>query len=263
MSKNAPANPIAEALKAAMPAIIAASGNDRSIADRYFRATMRLLADKPELTQCSPESIARCAKYAADVGLEPGPKNHIYFIRRGNVCCAQVSYLGKIELAYRTGNFKKITANVVYEADQFDFDGANDTVTLHKPSFAIERGRIVGAYAKAVLNDGTQIARWLHVESIERHRARAHEGGKRGPWETDYEAMAMKSVVHETFKWLSSTTLTGKAAAVLEGDENEVSFIGDGNDGAIPALPEPATSTSLRGALGVNDAAPAAVPVEA
>ena len=66
---------------------------------------------------------------------------------------------GSIALAKRHGKLEKIAANVIYEGDDFSFDidiesGCKKN-QKHSSSITNIGGKIIGAYAVCVLEDGT------------------------------------------------------------------------------------------------------------
>jgi recombination protein RecT len=84
---------------------------------------------------------------------------------------------------------------------------------------------------------------------IDKHRARS-KAGSSGPWVTDYEEMAKKTVFRSIFKWLPvsieqvmATTGDGAVAkynanAVDADDALEVEFVAAEDDGTVEAVEE-------------------------
>lgn len=199
-------NPIAllkQKMEAHVPNLIVAANNDRARAERLVGIMLRFISTKPEFLACNVESIIRCARYCAEVGLEPGEKGEVYLIPYGSELTAQLSYKGEIALAYRTGKVKKIIGRGVYQGDVFRFNAATDEIE-HVPTFnEDERGDIIAAYARAEMKDGTSFVAVLSRADIERHRARSKtKNSASSPWATDYAPMAVKSAMHELAKWL-------------------------------------------------------------
>lgn len=168
--------------------------------DRLTMVSYTLIRMTPKLAGCTPDSMIGALMTAAQLGLEPGPLQHCYFIPRWNSrtkcneVTFQVGYKGMIELARRNG--VQIKTRTVYEGDHFEIVYGFEDEIIHRPTLG-ERGAVLGYYLVATW-DGGKYATWMNKADIERIRLRS-ESGDKGPWLTDYDAMARKTVVRYAF----------------------------------------------------------------
>lgn len=189
-------------------------------ADRFVRMALTELRLKPELAACTPASILGGLMVAAQLGLDIGPLGHIYLIpfknRRAGTTEATViiGYKGEMELAYRSGLVSTITARCVYEGEVFKYQYGSDERIEHIPMLT-GRGDLKAVYAIATMSDGGQIPVVLSVDDVEYYRKRS-KTPDRGPWKTDYEAMARKTAVRRLATWLPTTAETA-VAHVIDG----------------------------------------------
>lgn len=189
-------------------------------AERMARVAMTCIRTTPKLLQCSPESLFGAVIQCAQLGLEPSNGlGHAYllpFDKRekgadgrwhtvGTDVQLIIGYRGMIDLARRSGQIISIEARAVYEGDVFECSLGLDSSLVHKPDWDNpNRGNaefLRFVYAVAKLKDGGVQFEVLSRQGVEAIRARS-KAGNSGPWATDYEAMALKSVTRRLFKWL-------------------------------------------------------------
>ncbi len=226
--------------------------------DRMARICLTALRTTPKLAECTKASFAGSIMACAQLGLEPNtPLGLAYLIpyrdRRNNVTVCQIvlGYQGMIDLALRSGRVTSIKAMAVHEGDEFDFEHGLHERLVHRP-IGDEDAPITHAYAIAQIKDGSPIFWVLSRPQIEKRRKRGASGkGVSTPWDTDYEAMAMKSSVRALWRWLPKSAEMA-TAQILEdsGDRGEAVYralpdIGDAirssgiEEDAIDVTPDP------------------------
>lgn len=103
-----------------------------------------------------------------------------------------IGYKGLIQLAMRTGQYRIINADSVFEGEakvisklsgELAFDGAKKSDT------------IVGYFAHFELSNGFQKTFYMTTEQIKAHAKRFSKsyGNDKSPWTTDFESMALKT----------------------------------------------------------------------
>ena len=197
------------------------------------------------------EAIFGCRANVHEFCPKPNtPLGHCYLIPYGTTCQLLIGYQGMIELALRTGRVTSIKAMVVREGDHFEFEHGLSEKLVHRPGDN-EDAAITHAYAVAQIKDSTPIFWVLSRPQIEARKKRGASGrGKRTPWDTDYEAMAMKSAVRALFKWLPKSAEMAVAQAVEEAQER-----GETISSAVPEIADVLRSANLdEGAIDVTAA---------
>lgn len=188
-------------------------------AERLMRVAVNCVAKTPRLQECSPTSLLQCVLIAAELGLEPGGAlGQLYLVPFKGVCTAIVGYRGFLELARRTGQLKSIRAVVVYANETFKVTQGLNFDIAHECRFDDQRGEPVAAYAVAELNDGSVQFEVMTKRQIEEVRKRSKAAGD-GPWVTDWEEMAKKTVFRRLAKWLPLSSERFEKA--LEQDNEE------------------------------------------
>lgn len=173
--------------------------------ERFTRVALTALMRVPKLAECTQESLFRCMLDLSALGLEPDSRRAHLIPFRDNktnttVCTLIVDYKGIVELVRRSGEVVYIHADVVGENDEFDYAFGSGAFLKHKPAFS-DRGKIKCAYSFVRLKDGSEDFDVMGVDEIEKVRNRSRSGNN-GPWVTDWNEMAKKTVFRRHSKWL-------------------------------------------------------------
>ncbi|AXB41273.1 recombinase RecT [Amycolatopsis albispora] len=179
--------------------------------ERFTRVALTVIKQNNDLMRCRPESLLGALMTSAQLGLEPGPLGEAYLVPYGDQVTFIPGYRGLIKLAWNSGQLRNISARVVHEADEFEYSYGLHPDLVHRPARG-DRGGITDVYAAATLVDGGAEFEVLDVGSVESIRGRSR-AGKKGPWVTDWEAMARKTAVRQLAKWLPMATVMNRAIA--------------------------------------------------
>lgn len=222
--RRSPANSLAELLMQQKDQIALAIPKHMT-ADRMLRISMTALRTTPKLAECTPASFLSCVMSAAQLGLEPNtPLGHAYLIPRKNKgvmeCTLLVGYQGMLDLARRSGQLRRIQAYVVREGDHFTWALGLNPDIQHRPGNGNESKPITHAYAVARLQGGDDVFVVITRGEIEKRRKRGASGsGIKTPWDTDYDAMALKSAVRALWAFLPKSSEMAMAVSVEEAHE--------------------------------------------
>lgn len=207
-------------------------------ADRFTRLILTELRRTPILYDCSPESLLGAMLLSAQLGLEPGPLGHVYLMPFKREVSFILGYRGMIELARRSGQVGLIRAAVVYGGDEFDYYETQTGPKLrHVEAEPVERGEAVCYYGLATFHAGPRswasVVKRLWPADVEAARKRSPMGREnRGAWQTDFEAMALKTCIRRMAPWLPMTPLMGRALGL---DESTVSGVDEDAEPVIEA----------------------------
>lgn len=201
-------------IKAALPSILTP--------ERFTRMVLTALSSNPKLQECSPQSFLGAMMQAAQLGVEPNtPLGQAYLIPYRNhgilECQFQLGYKGLIDLAYRSGAIRDISAHVVYSGDGFEFEYGFEPKLVHKPAM-IDRGTPIAYYAVYHTKDGGGGFVVMSQEDIEKHRNKFSKAAGQGfsPWATNFEEMAKKTVLKKLLKYAPLKTEFVQAVATDE-----------------------------------------------
>lgn len=200
---------MAPEIKKALPSVLTP--------ERFTRMVLSALSTNAKLRECEPYSFLGAMMTAAQLGVEPNtPLGQAYLIPYKNhgrlECQFQLGYKGLIDLAYRSGEVSTIQAQVVYENDDFSYELGLEPKLHHIPAKA-NRGAPAFFYAVFRTKDGGYGFEVMSVEDVKAHAKRYSKAYENGPWQTNFEEMAKKTVLKRVLKYapLKSDFLRGVA----------------------------------------------------
>lgn len=173
--------------------------------ERFTRMVLSALSVNPKLAECTPKSFLGAMMTAAQLGVEPntalGQAYLIPYRNHGTMECQfQLGYKGLIDLAYRSGEVSIIQAHVVYENDEFTYELGLDPQLKHKPA-TTERGSAIAYYAMFKTKDGGYGFEVMSIEDVRAHARRYSKSFDNGPWKTNFDEMAKKTVLKRVLKY--------------------------------------------------------------
>lgn len=200
------------AIKRALPSVLTP--------ERFTRIAVSALSTTPKLAECHPMTFIGAMMTAAQLGMEPNtPLGQAYLIPYWNnkakrlECQFQLGYKGMIDLAFRSGQISSIQAHVVYDNDEFSYSYGLDPALRHVPALS-DRGQPVSVYAIFKTKDGGfgfEVMSWADAIA---HGQRYSKTYSNGPWQTNPEEMAKKTVLKKVLKYapLASEFVKGTVA---------------------------------------------------
>lgn len=188
--------------------------------ERFIRVAVTAMNRVPKLAQCDQGSFFNALLTLSQLGLEPdGRRAHLipYENRKKGIteCQLIVDYKGIVELISNAGDVANIHADVVCDNDQFVYD--KGVIVSHVIDFRQPRGAVYAAYALIRFKDGTEKTEVMNREEIEAIRKRS-KAGESGPWTTDWNEMAKKTVFRRASKWVK---LSPEQHDVIERDDDQ------------------------------------------
>lgn len=188
--------------------------------NRFVRIALTALTKTPRLMECTQESLFACLLDLSQLGLEPdGRMAHLipYRNKKKGIteCTLIIDYKGLVEMARRSNEISDIHADIVCENDEFEFNMGK--VTKHIRNLKKERGKMYAAYSKVVFKDGMESYEVMSKSEIDAIRARS-KASESGPWVTDYNEMAKKTVFRRHSKWLPVSSEKFQMAMEIDRD---------------------------------------------
>ena len=189
--------------------------------ERFTRIALSAVSTTPQLGQCTPKSFLGAMMTAAQLGLEiNSPLGEAWLIPRKNgktgvlECTFQLGYKGLVDLAHRSGEIRDIQAHTVYEHDTFEYELGLEPRLIHRPAIS-DRGDPKFFYAVYHTKSGGYGFEVMSVDDVRKHAAKYSDSFKRGsysPWQTNFEEMALKTVLKKALKLAPMSTEYVRAA---------------------------------------------------
>jgi recombination protein RecT len=173
--------------------------------EKFTRVAMTAIQNQPDLATVDRTSLFSSIVRLAQDGLLPDGREAA-IVKFGNKAQAMPMIAGILKKVRQSGDVAKVSAQVVYEHDEFVWHlGFDEDVTHNPPPLDQPRGKAIGAYATAVLKDGSRLLEVMNFDEIEQVRKVSRASGN-GPWVQWWGEMARKTVMRRLSKRLPMST---------------------------------------------------------
>lgn len=173
--------------------------------EKFTRVAMTAIQNQPDLASVDRQSLFGAIVRLAQDGLLPDGREAA-IVKFGNKAQAMPMIAGVLKKVRQSGDVSKVSAQVVYEKDEFVWHlGFDEDVTHNPPPLDQPRGKAIGAYATAVLKDGSRLLEVMNFDEIEQVRKVSRASGN-GPWVQWWGEMARKTVMRRLSKRLPMST---------------------------------------------------------
>ena len=183
--------------------------------DRFISSIVSAVQTNSALQECTNPSILSAALLGESLKLSPSPQLGQYYMvpfnnnKKGfKEAQFQLGYKGYIQLAIRSGQYKKLNVLAIKEGELVRFDPLNEEieVNLIEDEEAREEAATVGYYAMFEYTNGFKKAMYWSKKKMEAHALKYSKGykAKKGYtfWEKDFDAMAYKTMLRQLIsKW--------------------------------------------------------------
>ena len=202
---------------------------------QFVTAIISAVSANPQLAECDNASIVSAALVGQALNLSPSPQlGQFYMVpfndsKRGcKVAQFQIGYKGYIQLAIRSGQYKKLNVLAIKKGELKKYDPLNEEieVELIENEEDREKEETIGYYAMFEYLNGFRKTLYWSKEKMEAHALKYSMGyrAKKGYtfWEKDFDGMAYKTMLRQLIsKWgIMSIDLTMQKA--LESDMSVV-----------------------------------------
>jgi recombination protein RecT len=182
---------------------------------RFISAIISATNTNPALQECTNQSILSGALLGESLKLSPSPQlGHYYLVpfnngNKGKVAQFQLGYKGYIQLAIRSGQYKKLNVMAIKEGELEYFDPLNEDIKINLQIDdwdKREQAETIGYYTFFELTNGFRKALYWSKAQMEVHAMTYSPGyrAKKGYtfWEKDFDSMAYKTMLRQLIsKW--------------------------------------------------------------
>lgn len=192
--------------------------------DRFVRIACTTVMKNPKLQQADKVSFFNALLTCSQLGIEPdGRRAHLIPFWNKRRECFEVQliidYKGLVELVLGSGKVESVHADVVCENDVFIYNKGK--IVEHKIDFKQPRGNVYAVYSISEMKNGAEKCDVMSVEDVDKVRRRGRSPDE-GPWVSDWEEMAKKTVFRRQSKWLP---LTPEQRDIIEAEDDPEAFV--------------------------------------
>lgn len=186
---------------------------------RFVSSVVSAVQANPQLQECTNPSILSAALLGESLNLSPSPQLGQYYMvpfNNGSKGCKeaqfQLGYKGYIQLAIRSGQYKKLNVLAIKEGELIRFDPLNEEIEVKLIDDEEERENAptIGYYAMFEYTNGFRKALYWSKRKMEAHAIKYSAGYRRDKdkgtnytfWSKDFDGMAYKTMLRQLIsKW--------------------------------------------------------------
>ena len=206
---------------------------------RFISSIISAVQTNPALQECTNQSILSAALLGESLNLSPSPQlGQFYMVpfkdrERGTVAQFQLGYKGYIQLAIRSGQYKKLNVLPIKEGELISYNPLDEEieVQLIEDEEAREQAPTIGYYAMFEYTNGFRKTLYWSKQKMQNHAKKYSQGYaadlRKGTawtfWSKDFDGMAMKTMLRQLIsKWgvmsIDMITAMESDAAVIKED---------------------------------------------
>lgn len=186
---------------------------------RFISAIVSAVNNNSMLQECTNQSILSGALLGESLKLSPSPQLGQYYLvpfndkEKGKVAQFQLGYKGYIQLAIRSGQYKKLNVLAIKQGELEYFDPLNEDIRINLMIDnwdAREEAETIGYYAMFELCNGFRKAIYWSKKQMENHAIKyspgyasdKRKGNSYTFWSKDFDGMAYKTMLRQLIsKW--------------------------------------------------------------
>lgn len=188
---------------------------DKDRATRFIASISSAVATNQALQECDAGTILSGALLGESLDLSPSPQLGQYYLvpfndsKKGyKVAQFQLGYKGYIQLAIRSGQYKKLNVLAIKKGELIKYDPLNEEIEVKLIDDEEERENTetIGYYAMFEYTNGFRKSLYWSKAKMEKHALKyskgysAHKGYTF--WEKDFDGMAFKTMLRQLIsKW--------------------------------------------------------------
>ena len=194
--------------------------NDKSIRNRakaclgensgaFISSMLDLYSGDQYLQKCDPHAVAMECLKAASLHL-PIVKGlgFAYVVPYKNVPQFIIGWKGLVQLAQRTGQYACINADAVYEGEDVRRNRLTGQIEI---TGSPTEEKAIGYFAYFRLVNGFEKMLYMTRKEVDDYAKRYSKAYSTGPWKTEFDAMAKKTLLRQLLKYGPMSTEMQKA----------------------------------------------------
>lgn len=241
---------------------------DEKRASRFVSAITSAVATNPALQECDPSTILSGALLGESLGLSPSPQLGQYYLvpyddrKAGRkVAQFQLGYKGYVQLALRSGYYKRLNVFAVKEGELKRWNPVTEEleIAMIPDEDLREKTVTVGYCATFQYTNGFTKTLYWSRSKMEAHALRYSKGyaAKKNYsfWEKDFDAMAFKTMLRQLISKWGIMSIDLQNAFEQDVIVNDDDFVGTDEPAAPQIAPAetPALPESDERQMGLND----------
>ena len=186
----------------------------------FISSVLTVVSQNKLLQNVDMRTVLSAASIAAslDLPILP-PLGRAWIVPYKGVAQFQLGYLGYVELAQRSGLYKSINVKTVYEGEVVKWNKFTEELTYGEQ----EGDAAIGYCASFELLNGFRKVVYWTKDAVIKHAKRFSKSynSSSSPWQSDFDAMAMKTVLAYTLRHWGPMSIEMQKAMAEDVDAHE------------------------------------------
>ena len=186
----------------------------------FISSVLTVVSQNKLLQNVDMRTVLSAASIAASLDLPILPSlGRGWIVPYKGVAQFQIGYLGYVELAQRSGLYKSINVNTVYEGEVVKWNKFTEELTYGEQ----ESDTAIGYCASFELLNGFRKVVYWTKDAVIKHAKRFSKSynSSSSPWQSDFDAMAMKTVLAYTLRHWGPMSIEMQKAMAEDVDAHE------------------------------------------
>lgn len=240
---------------------------DPKRAAKFVTAITSAVSANPQLQDCDASTILSAGLLGEGLNLSPSPQLGQYYLvpyndsnNKRKVAQFQLGYKGYIQLAIRSGQYKKLNVLPIKQGELISFNPLEEEINVKLIDDEVKRENTetVGYYAMFEYVNGFKKAIYWSKAKMESHALKYSKGYQKKSgytfWEKDFDGMACKTMLRQLIsKWgimsieMEKAITSDMAVLTADGNAEHIEYVDNvdatvSNDTAKAAPAEEAES---------------------
>ena len=173
---------------------------DKAKAEKFLSSALSLVNNDKNLAKANPVEVMSGLALVSLTGLSLNPNyGYCHLIQYGGHLQVQISYKGYIKLMQNTGLYEKIIMTPVWEGELIKSNRFEEEYEFDETKRSSDV--VIGYYVCFKLLNGFVKKVYWTKDAVIKHAKRFSKSYGNGPWKTDFDAMACKTVFKSVVKF--------------------------------------------------------------
>lgn len=213
-------------------------------ADAFMASIIDVYSSDGYLINCDAKEVAMVALKAATLKLPINKELGFAYLvaykdNNANkfVPQMQIGYKGYVQLAMRTGQYKNLNANIIYDGMEIEEDYLSGEIKI---TGSKKSDKIIGYFCYFKLNNGFEKIKYMTTAEIKKHAQTFSKTYPKGAWKDNFDSMALKTVTRLLISKYGPMS-TEMQKMIMEEEDEELKATVISSNAALPFEPEKET----------------------
>lgn len=192
---------------------------------QFVTSLLSIVNNNSHLAKATNTSVLNAAMKAATLDLPIDPNlGFAYIVPYGSEAQFQLGYKGLIQLAQRSGQIVKLNAGEIYASQFKGYNPLTEDLEVDMTALPKANEEVAGYFAFMRLSNGFEKTLFWTKDRVLAHGKKYSRSfsGKSSPWQTDFDAMARKTVLKQLLSTYAPLSIEMQQAIIDDNVDSNV-----------------------------------------